>query len=128
MVQVTLQLPNELYEQARHWAAITRQDMNVALVDALAVALTPVHTMPAIDKPITSLSDEEVLAQTQLQMNPTQGNRLTHLLALQKSGEMTEEFHRELMALFQLYQRLWLRQSEALAEAVKRGLRPPLHA
>ncbi|GEM_PF-4063219 len=30
--------------------------------------------------------------------------------------------------LFQSYQRLWLRQSEALAEAVRRGLREPLSA
>jgi hypothetical protein len=30
------------------------------------------------------------------------------------------------MALMQIYHQLWIRQSEALAEAIKRGLRPPL--
>jgi len=33
-----------------------------------------------------------------------------------------------LMALAGLYQRFWLRQAEALAEAVRRGLQPEMHS
>ena len=128
MMEVTLQLPDHLYEQARQWAAITQQELDDALTDALTVILTPVHTAPQFEKPITDLSDEEVLAQAEMSMPSTQGQRLSILLSRQREGTLADEDHRELFALFQLYQRLWLRQSEALAEAVQRGLRPPMHA
>lgn len=128
MTQVTLELPDHLYEQAKQWAAITQQDLGDALTDALAVVLTPVHTSPELDRPIATLSDEEVLAQSEVEMAPEQGRRLSILLARQREGEFVEEEHRELFALVQVYQRLWLRQSEALAEAVRRGLRSPMRA
>ena len=38
----------------------------------------------------------------------------------------SERKHQELFALMQVYDQLWIRQSEALAEAVRRGLRPAL--
>jgi len=45
-----------------------------------------------------------------------------------KQGEttLTAQEQAELLALMQVYQQLWVRQSEALAEAVHRGLRAPL--
>ena len=128
MMEVTLQLPDHLYERARQWAAITQQDLDAALTDALTVILTPVHTAPELDKLVTSLSDTEVLDQANMKMAPEQGHRLSELLAGQREGILSDEEHRELFALAQLYQRLWLRQSEALAEAVRRGLRDPLHS
>lgn len=127
MTEVTLQLPDHLYEQAKQWAAITQQDLDTALTDALTVILTPVHTSPELDKPISSLSDKEVLAQSEMKMELMPGQRLSTLLAKRREGTLSEGEYRELFALFQLYQRLWLRQSEALAEAVRRGLRAPLH-
>lgn len=128
MTEVTLELPDHLYERARQWAAITQQDLDDALTDALAVVLTPVHTSPELDRPIASLSDEEVLAQAEMKMAPEQGRRLSALLARQREGKLVEDEHRERFALFQIYQRLWLRQSEAAAEAVRRGLQPAMHA
>lgn len=128
MMEVTLHLPDKLYEQARQWAAITQQELDEALTGALAVILTPVYTTSQLEKPVVRLSDAEVLAQTEIKMSPTQGQRFSTLLTRQREDTLSEEDHRELFALAQLYQRLWLRQSEALAEAVRRGLRPPLHA
>ncbi len=90
------------------------------------IALTPIYTAPDMDKPITALSDHEVLALSQLQMPPQQGQRLGELLARQREGELAEGERPELLALMQIYERLWVRQSEALAEAVRRGLRGPL--
>ena len=127
-MEVTLELSDQLYEQAKQWAAITEQDLDTALTEALTVVLTPVHTAPELDEQVTSLSDEQVLEQAEMRMAPSQGQRLSLLLAKRREGSLTEEEQRELFALFQTYQRLWLRQSEALSEAIRRGLRPPLGA
>ncbi len=42
--QVTLTLPDELYEQARRWAIVTHRDLSETLTDALAIVLTPMYT------------------------------------------------------------------------------------
>ena len=72
------------------------------------------------------LSDTEVLALVQGQMAPKQGYRLDQLLAKQGEETLTSQEQAELLALMQVYQQFWVRQSEALAEAVRRGLRTPL--
>jgi hypothetical protein len=123
---VTLTLPDELYEQARQWAVITRRGVPEALTDVLSIALKPVRAVPSIEKPVAKLSDKELLALTQAEMPPHQGQRLSQLLALQQDDALNEQEQAELLSLMQNYQHIWLRQSEALAEAVKRGLRAPL--
>ncbi len=128
MMEITLQLSDKLYEQARQWAAITQQELDDALTDALSLVLTPVYISPELEKPVASLSDKEILAQSRMQMAASQGQRLSKLLRQQRENKLSEDEHRELLALGQLYQRLWLRQSEALAEAVRRGIHPPLHS
>jgi hypothetical protein len=125
-VQVTLTLPEKLQERAERWASLTHRELPDALTDMLDIVLTPAYTAPDLDRPITSLSDHEVLALSQLQMPSQQGQRLGELLARQREGELAEGERPELLALMQIYERLWMRQSEALAEAVRRGLRKPL--
>ena len=124
--QVTLTLPEELYEYARRWATITQRDLSEMLTDALTIVLTPVYTTPRLERPVSSLSDEDVLALSKAQMRPAQGRRLSELLEKQREDELTKRERPELLALMQVYNQLWIRQSEALAEAVRRGLRRPL--
>ena len=126
--QVTLTLPDQLYEHARRWATITQRDLSETLTDALTVVLTPVHTTPRLERPVSSLPDEDVLALSKTQMRPAQGRRLSELLEEQREGVLIESEHPELLALMQVYDQLWIRQSEALAEAVHRGLRKPLES
>ena len=124
--RVTLNLSNELYEQAQRWAAVTQQDLQDALEDALSIALPPMSDAPQVEEPVTSLSDEEVLALCEVEMDQAQGQRLSRLLEKQREGALSDEERRELQALIQIYNYLWIRQSKALAEAVRRGLRDPL--
>ena len=121
--QVTLTLPDELYEHARRWATITQRDLSETLTDALIIVLTPVYTMPRLERPVSLLSDEDVLALSRAQMKPAQGRRLSGLLEKQREGALAKGERPELLALMQVYSQLWIRQSEALAEAVRRGLR-----
>lgn len=77
-------------------------------------------------RPVKELSDEEVLALTELQMEPAQDQRLSSLLSKQQTGEVSDTERAELLALMQLYQEGLLRKARALHEAVRRGLREPL--
>jgi hypothetical protein len=124
--QVTLTLPDQLYEHARRWATITQRDLSETLTNALTIVLTPVYTTPRLERPVSSLPDEDVLALSKVQMGLAQGRRLSELLEKQREGMLTESERPELLALMQVYNQLWIRQSEALAEAVHRGLRKPL--
>ena len=128
MIEVTLQLPNSLYERAQQWAAVTRQDLDAALTDALAVALSPLPTSPELEIPVETLTDEQLLAETRRQMPPERGRRLSELSARRRDGVLSVEDQQEVLALAQLYQRIWLRQSEALAEAARRGLIAGMHS
>ena len=124
--QITLTIPDQLYEQAEQWAIVTQRDITETLTDALTIILTPMYTAPELEQPITALSDRKVLALSKLQMDVKQGERFSKLLDRQREGLLTEPEHREMLALAQIYAQLWVRQSEALLETVRRGLRQPL--
>ena len=124
--QVTVKLHGELYENAKRWATITRRDLPDTLADVIALVLSPIDLAPGSAKPIAQLSNREVLALSHARLKPVQGRRLSDLLQKQREGVLTGRERRDLAALIQVYNQIWLRQSEALAEAVRRGLREPL--
>ena len=124
--QVVVTLPDDLYAQAQHWAALTHREVPQLLTEALALVLTPIGPPPGDAPPVAALSDTEVLALAQVQMAPQQGHRLSQLLAKQEEITLTAQEQAELLALMHMYQQLWVRQSEILAEAVYRGLLAPL--
>jgi len=124
--QVTLTLSDDLYENAQRWATITRKGLDETLTNALAIVLTPVHSEPKLEQPVGNLSDDMLLTMVKVRMQPEQGKRLEELLTLQSEGRLTSRQRNELQALMQVYDQLWLRQSEALAEAVQRGLIDPM--
>jgi hypothetical protein len=74
--QVVVILPDDLYAQAQHWAALSHREIPQLLTEALALVLTPIGTPPADAPPVAALSDTEVLALAQVQMLPQQGPRL----------------------------------------------------
>jgi hypothetical protein len=48
--QVVVTLPDELYAQAQHWAALTHRALPQLLTEALALILTPIAP-PPVDAP-----------------------------------------------------------------------------
>jgi hypothetical protein len=74
-------------------------------------------------------SDERVLANVD---DPgfamAEDRRLSELLHRQQAGTLTTEERPELTALMEVYQTQLLRKSQALREAVRRGLRPSLQS
>ena len=135
---IILNLPDEIYKKAEYFAQITNRNIVDVLTQAIVLSLSPIasqytgaesleNTFVASQE-VTSLSDEEVIALTELQMEPEQDQRLSELLYNQQSGMLINVEHSELVSLMQVYQEKLLLKAQALREAVGRGLREPLDA
>src|SRR2546426_8457335 len=124
--RVVISLPDEVYHRAERLAQLISRDVADLLADTVALSLPPLSPQPETVRPVTELTDEEVLALTELQMDPKQDRRLSLLLDRQQAGELSDTERAELLALMQLYQEGLLRKAQALHEAVRRGLRKPL--
>lgn len=73
-----------------------------------------------------TLSDQEVLALTELQLTPEQQTALDNLLEQNREGTLDNAGRRALDQLMSIYEQGLLRKSQALRVAVERGLREPL--
>lgn len=118
--QITLNLPDEVYHQAELLAQQRHCSVSDILVETLEIFLLPTS------KPVSELSDAEVIAQTKLRLQPIQEQRLNELLDRQQSGTIASVERDELQALIHIYETRLLRQAQALNEAVRRGLLEPL--
>ena len=124
--RVEIALPDEVYHRAERLAHRMNRDIADVLAETVALALPPLRSQPEPGKPVTELTDEEVLALTELQMEPKQDRRLSLLLDRQQAGKLSDAERAELWALMQIYQEGLLRKAQALHEAVRRGLWEPL--
>ena len=127
-MQVMVTLSDEAYRSAERLAELTSRKVNDVLADTIELSLSPLNFPSEPTKPIATLTDAEILAVTELNLQPAQDQRLTLLLDKQQAGTLTEPEGSELLALMQLYQEKLLLKSQALREAVKRNLREPLAA
>ncbi|MBD1814598.1 hypothetical protein NDA07_04685 [Microcoleus vaginatus DQ-U2] len=118
--KITLNLPDEVYHQAELLALQRHRTVSEILVETLENFLLPTP------KPVSALSDSEVITQTQLRLQPLQEQRLSELLDRQQSGTIASVELAELQALIHIYETRLLRQAQALNEAVRRGLLEPL--
>jgi len=120
--QVTLRLPDRLYRSATRLAIGVQRPVRAVLTDVLLSAL---DAWDVQDEAIERWADQRVLSQCDAQMSPRQSERLSELLDRQQSGQLTVDEKPELWALMRVYEAGQLRKAEALAEAVRRGLRAP---
>jgi len=124
--EVTLSLPDTVYNQAARLAQLMNQDVSRVLAETIESALSPLGS-PAVGlTPVEELSDSEILAAAHLQMDQVQGKRLGKLLDRQQAGKLTDAERGELAALMQIYHENLVRKAQALREAVRRGLIEPL--
>jgi hypothetical protein len=123
--QVTVTLPDDAYERASRFAAYANRDISEIIAATLASSLPSIEAIDEL-RAITKLPDLEILALTKLRMAPEADLRLSELLEEQQAGTLSDLERAELASLMKGYQLGLLRQSQALAEAVRRGLIPPL--
>jgi predicted transcriptional regulator len=124
--QITITLPDEVYQRAERFARLANRDIASVLADTIQLSM-PLIGAGSLDlMPVSELTDEQVLALTALQMEPSQDARLSELLDRQQAGLLTDGERIELQVLMQIYQEGLLRKATALSESVKRGLIEPL--
>lgn len=118
--QVTIQVSEQVIRQAAQVAAQTHQSVE----EVLAAWLESVTT----GRPVEELSDDEVLALSELRLTDEQDTSLSELLERNREGALDTDGQRELDELMRRYEQGLLRKSQALKVAVQRGLREPLQA
>lgn len=129
--QITLTLSDDVYHRAQYFAKLTSRDVADVLAEVVTLSLSPIRLQETSTdstniQPVASLSDEDVISLTQLQMEPDSDQRLSELLDKQQAGILTDIERLELWALMQVYQEKLLLKAQALQEAVARGLEEPL--
>ncbi len=124
--EVVLHLPDKLFRQASRLAELSNQDLPRVLTETLENAFFPLGPFAETLAPIEKLSDQEILQVAERRMENLQGKRFSQLLTRQNAGKLSEAERLELAALLQVSQEGMLRKAQALAEAVRRGLRAPL--
>jgi hypothetical protein len=128
MVEVTLSIPDDVYQQAARLSAATRFNISNILSEALSFTLPTMGEAMSAAEPVSQLDDAAVKALAESQMPADKDERLSDLLYKQREGQLTVEEAAELLSLMLTYYSGWWRKTEALVEAVKRGLRPPLES
>jgi len=126
---IVLDLPDELVERAEYLARLSQRRVDDVLADRLAFLLPPLD-VPSDEldySSVSDLSDDQVLALAQSQMDLVQNARLRQLQEKRERESLSPAEQAELLSLWQIYEVGSLRKAEALAEAVRRGLLPPLH-
>jgi hypothetical protein len=127
-VEVTLQLSEGLIEDAQRLGSAVSKDVTTVLTAALEQLWPALEhlTGEAFFPEISQLEDREVLQLATSKLQETQNARLGELQAIGKATGLTEPERYELLALLHIFQLGQLRKSEAMAEAVNRGLMEPL--
>lgn len=116
---VTLQLPEQLAQKAREIATFTHQRIEDVLLQWIDRASSELN--------VESLPDEQVLAMCDLQMESTQQEIFSDLLARQREGQLNDQEVNQLNELMQFYRRGLILKAKALKVAVERGLKAPLN-
>jgi hypothetical protein len=124
--KITITLPDEVYQRADRFARLANRDIASVLADTIQFSIPSTRADVLALEPVSNLSDVQVLALTELQLEPDQDARLSELLDLQQAGILAEDERLELQTLMQIYQEGLLRKATALKEAVDRGLIEPL--
>jgi hypothetical protein len=121
-VQLTVNVPDVVCQRAQRLAELSGQDIADVLAQTLGLSLPPLRSELDM-RPVASLPDDEGLALSESMMAEPYSSRMSALLYKQQNESVTETEHAELRLLMDLYEVGLLRKAEALAEAVKRGLR-----
>ncbi len=129
-IEVTLALSEGLVENARRFGNATRRDVQTVLASVLEMMWPTLgeRSNNLDDRPVANLSDLEVLALSAAKMTWSQSEHLGELQSKRKEVGLNADERQELLALMQIYKIGTLRKAEALAEAVQRGLREPMHS
>jgi hypothetical protein len=78
--QITITLTDDVYQKADRFARLANRDIASILADTIQSSIPNISEAATTLKPISLLSDADVLALTELQMEPEQDLQLSELL------------------------------------------------
>ena len=78
--QITITLPDDVYQNAEHFARLANRDLASVLVDTIQFSIPPISLKATNFEPVSALSDQQILALTELQMESEEDIRLSELL------------------------------------------------
>jgi predicted DNA-binding protein len=119
-MEISVKLPNNLYQDVSHLAKTKKK--SVATIIKNAVRKAVIEEAETLERPLADCSDEEVLALANMKMPNEQAKRQSELLYKNQDGTLTPLERNELEALLYVYQIGNLRKAQGIAEAVLRGL------
>lgn len=122
--QVSLVVPDELMRRAEVLAGHSGRPVAEVLTDAIEASLDPLNFSSSGAVDLATLSNAQILEMADAAMPTEDDQRLGELLARKSEGTLTGAQRDELDPLMQAYQEGLLRKARAVAEAVRRGLRP----
>jgi hypothetical protein len=121
-VQMMLSVPDHTVQLAESISRLTGIPVQQIISNLLDDSL-PLIPPPDPSRPVASLNDDEVLALSNITLQPTADKRHLELLRQQSEGLLSAEGRAELQRLHQIYDIALLYKTQAMIEAVKRGLR-----
>jgi hypothetical protein len=126
VTQFQITLTESLHKRAEKLAKLSGRTIEEMLPVMLMLS-APIFTHPLdLDRLVSDLPDEDVLAIANLQMLPDIDSRHSDLLQALGEDKLPNEARNELNILQRVYEVGIIYQSFALKEAVLRGLREPL--
>jgi len=123
-----IDVSDEALRKAEQVAGATGHSLAEVLSDTVDSGLLLVERSLQARLPLSQISDDETLALADLMMDPQQAERLSELLDKQQAGLIVASERIELERLSCVYDDALIRKSEGMAEAVRRGLRPPVES
>ena len=118
--QITIKVSEQVWQRASVLAKQKRRKIENVIEELLEETVSETR--------VEDLSDEEVLALTQLQFTSSQQKTFSRLLKKKRENLLTAKEKLQLDELMRVYENGLLRKSKALRVAVQRGLIPPLEA
>jgi len=122
--QVLLELPEDTFARLSSVAASGGRGIPDVIAEIVAAGLPPVEEVDHVSRAVEALDDQRILALADLQPDRGWSDRFSELQARQSEGVLTEPEQRELFVFLREYEIDLLRKATAMAQAVKRGLRP----
>lgn len=124
-MQVTLTLPDQVWQRAEAWAQCTGREVADLLAETIELSLDPLGHADR-ERSLETWSDHAVFAAVESTMPADEDQRLSELLDRQQAATLSADERLELRALMQTYREGLLRKARAVREAVNRGLREPV--
>lgn len=119
-MEISVKLPNSLYQDVSHLARAKKKTVAEVIKNAVRKAVA--EDGETLERPLADCSDAEVLGLANMKMSDAENRRMSELLEKQREETIAPMERNEMDALFRVYQVGNLRKSQGIVEAVGRGL------